>query len=224
MTADHRRMRESLGAWVLGGLDGEQRREVEAHLDDCDDCAAEVAVLSSLPGLLQRLDQQEATEGLLIPSDDLRDCLLAHVEVSEATLRHRLRQWQVGAAVAAVVAVLAVVAGFSLLDDGRPAESDRVVAAAAPVAPSAADTTGQVAALAWEWGTTVELDVTALPSRETYVLWAVADDGRRQQAGTWGATRSRGARVRGASAIQRDHLDRVEITDVDGEVLVAFDF
>ncbi|MGH3441206.1 MAG: hypothetical protein ACRDUY_04010, partial [Nitriliruptorales bacterium] len=84
--------------------------------------------------------------------------------------------------------------------------------------------TGTAAAHEWEWGTTVEVQVENLPQRDTYVLWAIADDGRRQQAGTWGATDARRALVRGAAAIQRDDLARVEVTDTDGELLLTFGF
>ena len=77
--------------------------------------------------------------------------------------------------------------------------------------------------LAVEWGTTVRLEVVGLPERDAYVLWAVAVDGRRQQAGTWGPTSDNNARVIGASAILRDALARVEVTDPAGEVLAVFE-
>ncbi len=98
------------------------------------------------------------------------------------------------------------------------------MAAARPVAADATDTSGEAAALEWEWGTTVELEVADLPVRDAYVLWAVADDGTREQAGTWGETDSHGARVRGASSIQRDDLATVEVADRNGTILVLFDF
>lgn len=77
---------------------------------------------------------------------------------------------------------------------------------------------------AWDWGTTVELELGQLPARDRYVVITVADDGRREQAGTWGATAARAARVRSASSIQRDDLRRVEVTVADGAVLFTFDF
>ena len=59
---EHRRLRASLGVWVLGALDGRERREVEAHLASCEDCATEEAELSPLPGLLSRVSEEEATD------------------------------------------------------------------------------------------------------------------------------------------------------------------
>jgi hypothetical protein len=101
-----------------------------------------------------------------------------------------------------------------------PPELDAVVATASP---ATAPVEGQAELLAWEWGTTVRLEVVGLPERDAYVLWAVAADGRRQQAGTWGPTADNNARVIGASAILRDTLARVEVTDPTGEVLAVFE-
>ena len=76
---------------------------------------------------------------------------------------------------------------------------------------------------AWEWGTTVELDLEDLPPADRYVVWTVAADGRREQAGTWGWTASGHAYVRGASAIQRGDLAQIEVAEADGAVLACFD-
>ncbi len=63
-----------------------------------------------------------------------------------------------------------------------------------------------------------------LPPAEAYLVWAVAEDGRRERAGTWGPTAHRGARVRAASAILRPQLATVEVTAPDGTVLFDADF
>ncbi|MBY5164317.1 anti-sigma factor family protein [Salsipaludibacter albus] len=223
--ATHRRLRQSLGAWVLGALDGDERHEVSDHVATCPDCAAEVAELSPLPGLLGRLSTEEATDGSLVPSPRLHAALAEDRVAEDLHLRRRVARWRTTALVSAAAAVVALVVVVSgQLGEDAPPDFDRVVAAAQPVAAEAAATDGEAAALAWEWGTTVELDVTDLPSRDAYVLWAVSEDGVREQAGTWGTTDSRGARVRGASSIQRDDLARVEVTDASGEVLVSFAF
>lgn len=225
MNDAHRTMREALGAWVLGSLDGGERQAVEAHVATCEACREEVAALSALPGLLGRVTVEEVEDSRLVPSPDLPMRLVARAAESEQALRVRLTRWRLAAGVAAATALVAM-AGLLVVEPaatGGVSEADRLVAPAAAVAEDAA-TSGQVAALAWEWGTTVELDVADLPVREAYSMWAVADTGEREQAGAWGLTESRRARVYGASSIQRDDLERLEITDTDGEVLVAFDF
>lgn len=223
--AAHRRVRESLGSWVLGSLEGAGRREVEDHVHGCASCTAEVASLSVLPGLLDRVTDEEATRGRLLPGP-ASDAGLDHaLGVEQARLRRHLGWWRVGALATTALLVVAVVAGIALRQSpAPPATADRLVAAVRPVVADADATRGEAAALAWEWGTTVELDLQALPARDAYVLWAVSRSGSREQAGTWGATTDRGARVRGASSIPRQDLDRVEVTDDRGTVLLTFTF
>jgi hypothetical protein len=50
----------ALGAYVLGALDREERGELEAHLETCPTCRAELDRLAPLPGLLSRLSGDEA--------------------------------------------------------------------------------------------------------------------------------------------------------------------
>jgi hypothetical protein len=50
----------ALGAYVLGALDREERAGLEAHLETCAICGAELDRLAPLPGLLSRLTPDEA--------------------------------------------------------------------------------------------------------------------------------------------------------------------
>jgi anti-sigma-K factor RskA len=45
MTPAHHELRDNAGAYVLGGLDADERAAFEAHLAACDQCAAEVRAL-----------------------------------------------------------------------------------------------------------------------------------------------------------------------------------
>lgn len=220
MTPEHQQLREALGAYVLGALDPAERRHLEQHLTDCRDCTNEVARLSPLPGLLGRVSEREVSAGVLVPSDDLLDGVISQLAREERSLRTQVRRWRFAAVAATVAALVTAVVAVA------PWRSDpsRVVAAVDPVAADATAVTGQAAAVAWEWGTTVELKVADLPRRNGYVLWAVADDGRRERAGTWGVTKSGRAQVRGASSITRSELRRVEVTDRQGRLIMSFDF
>lgn len=212
-------VRTELGAYVLGALDPDDRRAVEAHVAECRACRDELASLSAVRPLLDRIGPHEVVDLVDAPPalDGLRDDLVA---LEHRRLQRRVRVWQAAAAAASLVAVL-VGLGWWAPWEGPP---DRLVATVAPVADEAATTEGTIAAYAWEWGTTVEVRVQDLPPRSGYVLWAVAEDGRREQAGTWGATGDGTALVRGASAIARPDLQRVEVTDVGGTVLLDASF
>jgi anti-sigma-K factor RskA len=213
----HQQLREALGAYVVGALDPAERREVERHLEGCRECTDELARLSPLPGLLGRVSEQEARADLLVPPADLLDGVIRRLTSQERRLRAQVRRWRVAAAAACVVALVAVVMAAAPWDTGP----DRLVVVSGPP-PTATAATGEVAAIAWEWGTTVELQAADLPRRDRYELWAVADDGRRERAGTWGTTASGAARVRGASSIPRRDLARIEVTDPQGRVLLEF--
>lgn len=220
MTPEHQQLRESLGAYVLGAIDPVERRMIEHHLTQCRDCTDELARLSALPGLLGRVSAREVQADLLVPSQDLLDGVIRRLADHERSLLTQLRRWRSAAVAACIVALVAAVVAVAPWES----EPDRVIVAAAPAPAGSTAATGEVAAIAWEWGTTVELQAADLPRRDAYVLWAVADDGRRERAGTWGVTSSGNARVRGASSIDRAELARVEVTDRDGNLIMVFDF
>lgn len=220
MMADHQPQREALGAYVLGALDPAGRRDVERHLEACRDCTDDLTRLSPLPGLLGRVSEQEARADLLVPPADLLDGVIRRLTAQERRLRTQVRRWRVATVAACLAALVAVVVAVAPWDTGP----DRVVVTSDPPPTASTAATGEVAAIAWEWGTTVELQAADLPRRDRYELWAVAEDGRRERAGTWGTTASGAARVRGASSIARSDLARVEVTDPEGRVLMRFDF
>ncbi len=58
---DPERMHELLGAFVLGGLEDEERHAFTAHLRTCADCQREAAQLSGIPGLLDLVDPDTVT-------------------------------------------------------------------------------------------------------------------------------------------------------------------
>ncbi len=214
---EHREAREALGAYVLGALEPGERRRLEDHLEGCSSCRDELSRLSSLPSLLDHLTVDEASDASLLASPRLTATVTATTLREGRRLRRQVRSWRVATAVSAVAAAVMLLA-WSPWSAGPAA--DRWVFTPTTVASGVG---GTAAALAWEWGTTVELELDELPPADRYVMWAVADDGRREQAGTWGRTTSGHAYVRGASAIQRSDLAVIEIALPDGPVLATFD-
>lgn len=209
-----------LGAYVLGALEPAERRAVEDHVAHCDTCRNELASLSGLPPLLDRLTVEEATADLAGVSAELAARGRRAAADEHVRLRRHLQRWRLAAVAATLAAVVAVVGSWQPWE----ASPDRLVAQLVPVSDEARAVHGTIAAYAWEWGSTIEIRVDDLPPRPAYLVWAVAEDGHRERAGTWGPTEDGGATVRAASAILRPALARVQVTDTEGTALFEADF
>ncbi|MEU8192734.1 zf-HC2 domain-containing protein [Microbispora amethystogenes] len=125
-------VRISLGVHVLGALDAEEAAEVEAHLETCAECRAELAALSGLPPLLA-LVSAEDVERAAAPPRAVLDRLVA-------ASAKRGRRSRVLLALAASV-VVAAVGGTAWLSAAQTASQDTVAgsAVAAPEYATAPD-------------------------------------------------------------------------------------
>jgi anti-sigma factor RsiW len=103
--------RLSLGVYVLGAIDPDERAQVDAHLAGCAECRAELAELEGLPALLAQVSTEEAialaaTDG---PPDAAADVAAADVA-------------------APTVSVPADEAATDEASDGQPAEETEAAA------------------------------------------------------------------------------------------------
>jgi anti-sigma factor RsiW len=213
-------VREELGAYVLGGLEPAERRVVDAHVAECGRCRDELARFSVMPGVLDRLSAEEVLEDPSSVPALVRPQLAAGLAAAEQGLRRQVRRWRVATAAASLATIAAVAA--LVVTDSAPTETVRVEVA--PVAADAAQVEGTVAAFAWEWGTTVEVDISRLPARDSYTIWIVDVDDEWVAAGTWGPTRDGSALVRSATAVPTTRVARVEVHDDRGGSLLAAEF
>lgn len=219
MTRDHEHVREELGAYVLGALEPTDRRDVESHVSTCTTCRDELARLSGMPALLDRLSPEEARSDLTEVPSALVPRVAASVASTAEQLRRSVRRWQVATAAAVVAAAVAI--GALLVPGAQPPEP--VVVELRPATADTVQVDGTARAYAWEWGTTVEIQVSGLPERSRYEIWVVDADGHREPVGTWGPTGDGAATVRSASAVQREHLASIEVRDADGQLLLGGD-
>jgi hypothetical protein len=72
--------RLSLGVYVLGALDPDERAQVDAHLADCAECRAELADLEGLPALLAQVSTEEA---IALAASDGPPAVVADVAAKE---------------------------------------------------------------------------------------------------------------------------------------------
>jgi anti-sigma-K factor RskA len=111
--------RDDAGPWVLGALDDDDARAFATHLEGCEACRAEVAVLRPVVDVLPMAAPQE------LPPPELKVRIMAVVESEAASAPRRARAarpwWRrplPALAAACVVLVLGVAVGL-LVDHGR---------------------------------------------------------------------------------------------------------
>jgi hypothetical protein len=176
-------LRPALGAYVLGGLDPDEAAAVRRHLETCEECAAEHAALTPLPGLLELAGgAEQAVAEPLSPAfeERLLDAYARDRAVAPGRRRPRLawrvpRPRWVAAGAAGALAAAALAFGLVVGGDGgeeQPAGGYDVTfrnVSAPPAARARAniDHTDE--------GTTVHLWVSGLPRDEDAVYEVLCD-------------------------------------------------
>lgn len=212
-------VRLSLGAYVVGSLDGAERADVERHLDQCGACRDELSELAALPGLLARVDVAAFDPQPPSPPE-LLDRLLA----AAATERKRARRSRVLAA-AAVVAVASAIAAATAAQvaDGHRSSTPAVVAAPLRMTDPVTGVSAQITPQAKNWGTAVRVRLSGVPEGEICSLVVVSRTGQREVAATWKVSYSGSVDVQGASAWSPSDIASYEVVTVDGQRLVSVD-
>ncbi|WP_062345253.1 anti-sigma factor family protein [Herbidospora yilanensis] len=134
---NHDDVKISLGVYALGALDARETAMVEAHLDTCDECTAELAELSGLPPMLARVSAADV-EHAAAPPRAVLDRLLA--DSAKRRRRGRITRTMLG--LAASVAILGW-GGAVILDDTPEMTAATTAGGAPESAALAPDTTAQ---------------------------------------------------------------------------------
>ena len=193
----------SLGAYVLGALDGPERQALEEHLRECAHCRDELVRLAPLPGLLAQVSLDELGE----PEGDLvREPVSAWTSPRDA--QPWWRRARVLAAAAAVVAVLAGVGVAGVVVVG-PTETTTATTWSTSPSSTGIDATATLSARGW--GTDVQLVMEDLPAGQRCRLVVWSDDGRAETAGWWTTGYSTSAEVPASTSIDLGSIDRMEV-------------
>jgi hypothetical protein len=108
--------RASLGTYSLGHLDADERAGLEAHLEGCPDCRAEVASLTDVAQLLAFADPAQFGPAPK-PSPELGERITATID-SERRVKRRRRRQRFGFALSGATAVAAAVLALVILPSG----------------------------------------------------------------------------------------------------------
>jgi predicted anti-sigma-YlaC factor YlaD len=212
--------RLSLGAYVVGALDPDDRITVEHHLESCPACRDELSDLAGLPGLLARVDVTELLQGEPSAPPELLDRLLAAAATDNRVARRRRFM---AAAAAVAIASAGTAAAAAQIAEGHNTSPPAVTAQGRVL--TAADATTHVAARISEqpknWGTAVRVQLTGVPEGETCSLVVVSRSGEHEVAATWKVNYTGDVDVQGASAWAAADIASYAVVTADGEQLVS---
>jgi anti-sigma factor RsiW len=172
--------RESLGAHALGQLPVEERAGLEAHLEGCPECRAELASLGSVAKLLPLADPERFDAAPALPP-----ALAGRVAAAIGAERHRRRRRRglrfglslSGATAAATAAVLAI---FVLSPGGAPSPEQHVAFRSLPPGVKIAATLSPHA-----FGTEISMYVSGVPSGTLCRVYLRRADGTAVSAGSF---------------------------------------
>jgi hypothetical protein len=197
-------------AYVLGILDDDERREFEAHLETCPDCSARVAEVRPTADLLAGIPLSAVVDSVPMP-DTLLPRLLR--EARRDRNRRRLLTGSLAALAAACVTALVVV----LWPSGSSSPAGPAPQAFAAIRPGPVTASAQL--VAKKWGTEIDLNcryVWSVNSDVPYQLVVIDKAQQSHPAGSWTLVGGRDIHFTGGTSVQRDNIDRVQITLADG--------
>jgi anti-sigma factor RsiW len=180
MTADGcREWRESLGGYALGQLPGEERSGLEAHLEGCRECRAELEQLESVARVMPLADP-ERIGAPASPPPGLGDRVAATIAGERRAARRR-RRLRLGLALSGATAAVAAAAAILVLAGGSSGEPEqRVAFASLPPGMKIAATLEPRA-----YGTEIQMYVEGVPSGTLCRVVLRGRDGARLSAGTF---------------------------------------
>ncbi len=205
-----REWRGDLAMRGLGRPDPQRAAGLQAHLDGCPSCRAELDDLEGVAQALLLADPDHLSVAAAAPAG-LSARILGAVSADASRARRRRRLTATFLAAAAALIVIAS-AGLILRDDSAPtsARSVELVGDAAM---------GHAELVERAWGTEVAFEATGLRADTVYWLWLTGDDGERVAAGTIIGTGDRIEAVMGA-ALPTDETRRIWVTDEDDEIVL----
>jgi len=219
-----------VGAYSMGLLEERDRREFEDHLAGCPVCAAELAELSPIKGLLRGVAPTGTADS---GAGDSGESGLTDLVRRRVAQERRRRRWQVavGTAAAAVLIGGGIGAGIALAP--QPGSTPPPALALTGQVHSATDpgtgVAGTVGLVAKGWGTQVTLDLSNVHGPVECQLVAVSKTGERRVVMGWlVAAPGDGVSghpahlvIQGGTSIPRSDLARVDVDVVNGRTLVS---
>ncbi|MDR2987456.1 MAG: zf-HC2 domain-containing protein [Nocardiopsaceae bacterium] len=202
-------MTTSLGVYVLGAAEPDERRKIEAHLPHCQSCRDELNRLAPIPGLLLMVPPEAVPRPQSHASGHRSDPQPGRGE----RIKHRGRGRLLGAlaAVAASVAVASAVITGAWGGGSSPARHGGNT----PVTLSGVSQASHVQATArmldTSWGTSIRLTIRGAPINERCRLVVRSKAGGTETTGVWEAWRDGPITVPASAALRTSDIASLAI-------------
>ena len=221
---EHRDLRESIGAYVLGQLPPEESALVEAHLDSCDACRGEYLELAPVAAALSdvRDGRRSTAPAALEVPDALADRVLTAVTTEQR--RADRRRWARAASltgVAAASAAIVLLVGVRVIG-GDP--EPRVPLEAVAITEASPQVRASADLVAHTWGVEVKLRATGFERGQRFVVTVLGRGGARYPAGEFVGTGAKEMSCNLNSSVLRDRADGFVVRDRTGGVVLTSRF
>lgn len=227
--------RESLGAYVLGGLSPDETRAVDAHLAECADCRREVAELTELRGMLDSVPREAFLDGPPDEGELLLQRTVRQMRAEQAEQEGQPQRARFPVAAGVVVIALAALGGGVLLGrqtaPGGEAQGPQSSVVQAPPGARTGEATNPASGVsmavslmpATGW-VRVHAVVRGVPAGKRCQLLVVPQEGDAVLAGSWlesGKDAQGGTALDGTALIDPKQVSSVAVVTTDGERLVS---
>lgn len=214
MTRSHSALREALGAFVLGQLDDDERRDVEQHLATCADCRREVDELRPLATALRAVDPDDVLPVGVVPPAELDERIRRALPAPAPANR---RWAPLAGAVLAAAAAAAVITSIVVTD----APSGPTVIAV-PRVDSVQGVTATAGLVDHTWGLEIKLVAEGLPAGDRFQMWVVGRDGTAHEAGEFlGVKPGTTITCDMSSAVLLDDAASFRVVDAAGDEVIS---